>query len=106
MEAGKLSHRIEFLSPTYGNNFGEVTPSFSSAGSVWAFVKVEQGREALESARLNASQQVRVCVRYRSDVGTDWRFIWEGKTFGIVAVDPSLRREKGELWITGKAVGV
>jgi SPP1 family predicted phage head-tail adaptor len=104
MDIGKLDQRITFQSPSEVNQNGEVQLTYATVDTVYGKVITQRGSEAFESARVNARAVIRVLVRYRSDVNTTWKMLWESQTYDIAAVDRSNRRQ-GELWITGQLVG-
>jgi SPP1 family predicted phage head-tail adaptor len=104
MQAGDLTERVALQQPTETNSHGSLTTSYATVRTVWARVISERGQEALQSARTNARENIRVGMRYEDDVVTTWRMQWQGNNYNIVAVDRSMR-QKGELWVTAQAVG-
>ena len=104
MRTGDLDQRIVLQSVTSTNNVGSVTESYATVATVWGHVMSQRGQEALESARLNARETIRVKIRYRTDVDVKWRIQWGGQNYNIKAVDRSNRRD-GELWLTAELVG-
>lgn len=104
MQTGKLDERIELLSLTEVNSGGELTRTYVSQGTVFAHVKTQHGWEAMEAARTNARQTIRVLLRYRADVDIKWKIIWESQEYNITAIDRSMKRD-GELWLTCQVVG-
>ena len=104
MQTGKLDQTIELLSLTEVNSGGELTRDYVSEGKVFAHVKTQHGWEAMEAARTNAKQTIRVLLRFRADVNIKWKIIWEEQDYNIVAIDRSNRRQ-GELWLTCQVVG-
>lgn len=105
MEAGRLNMRVLLQAPTQTVINGEVISSYSDVMTVWAYIKSEWGKEAFESARNEAREIIRICIRWRSDITTDWRLVWMGKTFSISRVDITMK-QKGELWLTAMAKGI
>lgn len=101
---GKLDQRIILQSLAETNAYGELTQAWTTVATVFGHVVQPRGSEAFESARLNATETVRVKIRYRSDVTTKWRFQWEGQNYSVQAVDRAERRE-GYIWLTGKVTG-
>ena len=104
IQSGELDQRIILQSPTQTNQHGAVTKAWVTVASVWAKVISQRGDEAFQAARDNASETLRILVRYRDDVQTSWRLQWYGQDYNISSVDRSQRRD-GKLWLTAKVVG-
>ena len=105
MRFGKrLDQQVELFSLAVVNTLGQVEKTYSTEGTVWADVIGAKGSEAIDAARQDAKEAIRVLLRFRSDVDTKWRMIWEGTTYNIVHVDKTNRRQ-GELWLTCQSVG-
>ena len=104
MQIGKLDQRVVLQSLTETNDRGAVSQAWEDVATVWAQVISQRGSEAFESARLNATETIRVQMRYRADVTTEWRLVWASQNYSIIAVDRSQRR-KGELWVTAQLMG-
>lgn len=104
MQAGKLDTLIDIQSVTESNVGGEVTETLGTAIPVWAYILSQKGSEAFEAARLNATDNIRVCIRYRDDVNVKWRITWAGQSYNITNVDRSDRR-LGVLWLMAQALG-
>lgn len=105
MQTGELDQQVEFFSPSYENEGGELIQNWASQGLSWAKVKSQRGNEAFEAARTNARDVLRVKVRFRADVETDWQLQYGGQRYNITAVDRTQRRA-GELWLTAEGVSV
>lgn len=104
MQAGKLDTLIDIQSVTEANVDGEVTETLGTAIPVWAYIISQKGSEAFEAARLNAKDNLRICIRYRDDVDVRWRITFLGQSYNIVNVDRADRR-LGVLWLTAQALG-
>lgn len=111
MTAGVLDQQIFFQSPVETDYHGELQTTWvpadddSPGPSVeWANVITQRGSEAFESARVNAVEAIRVKIRFRDDITTQWRFRWEDQFYYVTAVDRSQRRA-GWLWLTGQVQG-
>jgi SPP1 family predicted phage head-tail adaptor len=104
MQTGKLDQKIGLIAVTETNVGGEATATQAAAVDVWGYVISQKGSEAFESARTNARDNIRVCVRYRDDVTDKWRVSWNGYTYNITNVDRANRRD-GELWLMCQLVG-
>lgn len=104
MQSGDLDQRIALQSLTETNIDGSLQPSFSTFATVWAFVKHNSGTAIFQSAQVQSWELVKICIRYRADVTTKTRIVWEGQNYNVLSVDRSKRRD-GELWITAQVRG-
>lgn len=102
---GKLDNLVILESLSTTNTSGSVTNSYSTVATLWAHIISERGQEALQSARVNYREKIRVCIRYREDVTAKHRLTWEGRAYNILAIDRTDRR-KGFLWLTCEAVSI
>ena len=104
MQIGKLDQLINIQTLVETNVSGEVQRSYTSlATDVPAHVVSSKGKEAIEGARMNARDMIRVMLRFRDDITTRDMIQWEGQNYNIHAVDRTQRRI-GELWLTAEAV--
>lgn len=98
MEIGTLDQRITLQSLTETNNFGEVVKEYTDVQETWAMVISQKGAESFEAARMGSVRTIKVKMRYRSDIETDWRIKWMDELYQVISVDRSKRRD-GELWL-------
>lgn len=99
MITGKLDQVLVLQQPSETNVGGGSIITWSDVAIVWGQVISEKGQEAFQSARVQASEKIRVQMRYRSDVSTTWRLTWLGQSYSVINIDRSMKR-KGELWAT------
>lgn len=103
IDAGLLRHKITLsVRSTSTNGYGEVTSTYTDQDSVHARVIFNKGREAFDAAHENATETIRVQMRYR-DVATDDVIKWNNRQYQVTSVDDSLRHNN-EMWVTAKAV--
>lgn len=93
MRAGSLRHRITIQTPTTTQDAaGQPIRTWATlAGPVVLPAKVESvaGGETIRGRQVSAVAQVMFTIRYRSDITTQMRVIWDGRVLGIVrASDP------------------
>lgn len=70
----------------------------SARAAVWAKVEPLAGRERLMAQQMGSTADVRVTIRYRSDVAVTDRLVWRGKPLDITSVaDVGARRQWLEL---------
>jgi len=108
MQAGDLIHRIVFQRPIETKVNGALKITYgtdSPPDMVFAKVVSQKGGEAIEAARVNAREGVRVCIYWRSDVSTKWRFTWKGREYYLKAVDQTQELD-GWLWFTAECSNV
>lgn len=108
MDTGENDELITFQTESAVNTSGELVKTWttdSPPDSVWAKIVSERGTEAFESARQNAREVIRARIRFRDDITTAMRFLWNDVPYDIKYVDKSKRRA-GELWLTAEAKGV
>lgn len=101
----KLNQKIALSYKTTTNDHGAVVNSWVDAGYEWAEIITPHGSEAIVAAKQEAKEAIRVRIRYRADVGTQWRIQWNGAFYYVDSVDRSMNRE-GELWFTAVSTGV
>lgn len=104
MQAGKMKDRLIFQVPVEVNTSGSVVNTYATASPpdmVFAKVNSQRGDEAFEASRVNARKTIRVCIHYRSDILSTWRFLWNGEAYNIKHVDQS-NRVDGETWLTAE----
>lgn len=104
MDIGELDQQVTLQKLTETNTSGELVGVWTNVAKVWAKVISQKGGEAFEAARLNATDTIRVCMRYRTDITPAFRLTWGTQTYSITNVDRSARRQ-GEIWVTAQAVG-
>lgn len=84
MGAGAFNRRIEFqkLTGAY-NSEGVFVKKWLKFRTLWAKVYPVSGREYFQAATTQNELTVRVVIRYRKDITTAMRFIYEGKSYEI-----------------------
>ncbi len=69
MNAGKLRHQVTIKKPIETQNaYGEPEVRWQDIATVWAQVEPLRGREYFASKQMVAEVEVRITIRYRSDV--------------------------------------
>lgn len=105
MQTGNLDQQIILQQPTITNDGGEVVQSWANIATVFAYITSPRGNEAFQASRVNAAETLRIKIRFRADVATNWRLSWGGVFYYVQAVDRTQRRD-GYLWLTAQAKGV
>lgn len=98
MNAGELDQRvtIQNKSVTRATN-GEEVVTWVDVATVWAKVAQIRGREFFAAAQMQDAVDLRVNIRYRSDVTREMRLLWRGNPLDIVGVIENGRKEALEL---------
>ncbi|WP_338804504.1 phage head closure protein [Xenorhabdus griffiniae] len=107
MRAGALRQRVTIQKNEQSRSpSGGVINNWLNVAEVWAEVKYISGRELVASGRILSEATVRIWLRYRADITTTHRIIYQGdsihsQTFAIVAVIPDPKRTHLELLCKG-----
>jgi SPP1 family predicted phage head-tail adaptor len=106
MKAGEMDQRVQLQSRTENNVSGALTPAYETFDTVWAKVIVFRNKadSNFQAAQIQTSQLLRMCIRFRTDVTTKTRLMWEGQNYNVLEADVTQRR-KGELWLTAQLRG-
>ncbi len=87
MRAGDLNERITIQQNTPTQDaFGAEVASWSTVATVWAQVIAQSGSEQIAAGVGVATTIYTVTIRYRDDVTTQMRILYEGLTLEIRAV--------------------
>lgn len=102
MQAGRLRHKVQVQSLVVGSP--QYTPSgkpnseWTDLFQTWASIEPLRGNELFRAQEFAAETEVRIRIRYRSDITTDMRIVYEGKYYNILAIiDEQLRHRELEL---------
>ena len=93
--AGHLRHRVTLQSPTVTRDaYGAETVTWADQATVWAACLPLSGREYLAARAEVAETLIKVRIRWRADVSTTCRVVWEGRTYVIEAALDTLGRHE------------
>lgn len=62
------------------------TENWTDIATVWAAIEPLSEREYFAAKQVNAEISVRITIRYRKDVTTDMRMVFEGRIFEVLSV--------------------
>lgn len=96
LTAGKLRTPITIERQTETQGPLGATVAWATLYSLRAFVNPVSGAERYRADRLEATTQVRVFIRYVSDLDTSDRLIYKGKTLQIRAI---INIEERDRWL-------
>ncbi|MGR3220867.1 MAG: phage head closure protein, partial [Candidatus Anammoxibacter sp.] len=96
MRAGKLDKRIIFQTKTTSrNDYGEeAVTSWSDTFTEWGSVVELKGKETFEASQLVQKADIRLRIRYRTDVDNEMRFVYNSNYYDIYS-QAELGRQDG-----------
>lgn len=104
MQAGKLDRRITIIGKTISrDDYGAEIVSWATRETVWARYLPGGGNERFAAAQVYAETQGRFQIRWRTDVTTDNRILFDGKEWDILDVCELGRREGIEMKAKARA---
>lgn len=87
MRAGSLRHRVVIESPAVATgSVGGQSITWSTFATIWASVEPLRGSEYLSGQQLTNKVSAKITSRYRDDITTAMRAVWDGHTYDIVDV--------------------
>lgn len=87
MRSGRLKKRVILQSATETQDaHGQPVKTWSNEAEVWAGVEPVRGSEAIVARQMAATALVRIVIRYRSTVTTDWRVVYGNTTYEIESI--------------------
>lgn len=87
MKLGKMRYRIKFLKYTATTDTdGFVSREWNEYCTVWADVTPISAKEYFSLDTETAEVTYKIYVRYRPDIDTTMRVVWNNKTYLIVSV--------------------
>lgn len=107
MKAGQMRHRVTIQNfTTIELPSGEEKEVWFDVATVWAEVKAISGRERLASGAEMSEITLRVWLRYRADVGSSSRILWQQRgrrrlAYSIVSAIPDPKASRLELLCKG-----
>jgi SPP1 family predicted phage head-tail adaptor len=107
MRAGGLRHRVTIQHFTsYRDAGGQPIKTWRDTATVWAQVTGINGRELVAAGAKMAEVSFRIWIRYRADVTSASRIIWQqkghkAKAFSIVTAIPDAAFTRLELLCKG-----
>lgn len=84
IKASDLRERVTLRKPVKtANTFNEAVVSYADVESVYAEVEEGGGKEFYASDQLRNEKRIRIKIWLRTDITTEWRFVWDGREFEI-----------------------
>jgi SPP1 family predicted phage head-tail adaptor len=93
MRAGRLSKRVALQRYSEAaDGYGEQVRTWSTFATVWAGIEPLAAKERFAAQQINAHLTLRCVIRYRSDVDTTCRVIFDDRIFQVDGViDPNMQ---------------
>jgi len=91
MEVGKLNKRIELQANTeessaYPTTLGGLSPSYTTAATVWASIVPLSGRELFLAQQAQSETDFRIRIRYYAGLTTFYQVKWGTRYFQILSL--------------------
>lgn len=98
MNIGQLDQQVTLQTRSVVTDaVGQDTITWVDVATVWAQCQALRGREFFAAAQVQQEQTVKVRIRYRADITTLHRLVWQGRAHDITGVVPVGRQEMLEL---------
>lgn len=79
--------RITLEKLTYtSNDFGGFTKTWNEISAVWANILFVSGKELIQYRQVYPTMQVKIKIRYRSDITTDYRIKYKNTYYNILSI--------------------
>jgi SPP1 family predicted phage head-tail adaptor len=97
INAGELDRRVQLQSATVSNDtdYNQEVSSWATYATVWAKMEFHRATEGEASAREYAEMGLYLTIRFRDDVTSEQRVIFEGTTYEIIGRPRELGRRDG-----------
>ena len=81
---GMLRHQVALQKPTNTTDAGGgATKSYTTLATLWASIKPVSGSEKYRQGQVQETATHQITVRFRSDIGTNYRIVYESRNFNI-----------------------
>jgi len=82
-----LRQRVVLERPVRAADYGGgAVETWEQVAEIWAMIKAQSGKEAVEADRLSGTRKADVTIRYRADVAPNMRFRFGDRVLDIHAV--------------------
>ena len=84
MSVGMLRHQVSLQSPSNTTDAGGgAAKTFTTLAKIWANIKPVSGQEKYRQGQVQETVTHHVMIRFRSDIGTNYRLLYESRIFNI-----------------------
>lgn len=102
MRQGKMRHRVSFKSKTNTQDSNgmqvEALVPYKNGKEFWSSVKFAKGNESVESEVIRPRTDIKVELRYNSEITQDMVLSYKGEDYNILSVLPD--PESGNYYMT------
>lgn len=102
MRAGKLDKRIIFQTKTEDKNtYGEKSvTSWADTFTEWGNILELKGKESFEASQLVQKADIRLKIRYRTNIDEEMRFVYNNNYYDIYSITELGRQDGLEIFGT------
>jgi len=99
MATGNLDRRITLANYTQtgDGSFGEVTKTYTTLATVWAWIRFKEGNERLFQTKETVSADCIFTIRYRTSITEKTRITYDSVNYDILHIAEVGRRKYLEL---------
>ena len=84
MSIGMLRHQVSLQKPTNTTDAGGgAAKSYTTLATLWANIKPVSGSEKYRQGQVQETATHQVTIRFRSDIGTNYRIVYDDRNFNI-----------------------
>ena len=92
--AGMFDRQITLQSKTVTRDrYGGETRTWADQATVWCRIVPVRSDETFSTEQLRGVDMVDFDIRYRTDVKSDWRIVFEGSNYDILSILERTRRD-------------
>lgn len=102
---GHLRHKVELQSPSHATDAGGgAVKTWTTLAHLWAKITPVSNNESVRQGKVQESITHNVTVRFRSDIGTNYRLLYESRAFNIRGIRNIDERDRFLLLICEEGV--
>lgn len=101
MRSGKLDRRIVFQTKTEArDDYGGETVTWGNTFTTWGQVLELKGKEKFESSQIVQKADIRLRIRYRTNIDEEMRFYYNSNFYDIYSISELGRKDGLEIFGT------
>ena len=102
---GALRHKVELQSPSHTTDAGGgAAKSWPTLAHLWAKITPVSNNESVRQGKVQETITHNVTVRFRSDIGTNYRLLYDSRAFNIRGIRNIDERDRYMLLICEEGV--
>ena len=92
---GKMRFEIQLQKPTNTRDTGGgLTEAWTTLSNLWADIKPVRGTESYRQGQVQEKTTHTVTIRYRSDIGTNYRIVYDSDNYNIKNIENVDNRDR------------